>query len=199
MNVSVPLLTQLTSGSEVRIGRTLTQSVTWDNHVYDVRCYSGFTVSELLFYCIQSLKLSGSADCYSIQRKDGTELPSLTPIPFNGFQEEIRLVNRNTLKKPPPYVPKPANPVSGTAGCPPVFTIKIGINGVYNSVIVKKDDFVETVLRFYLQNTLKDKYSEDLVKHAILQCNNRVLNKGLKMYQCGIVRKQLDCPSYRYH
>lgn len=196
MNVSVPLLTQLTTGSEIRIGRALTQSVTWDNHVCDVRCYSGFTVSEFILYCIQSLKLSGSADCYSIQRKDGTELPSLTPIPFSGFQEKIMLVNKNALKKPPPYVRKPANPVSGIAGCPPVFTIEIGISGIYSNMVVKKDDSVKTVLRHYLQDTLKDIYSEDLVKNAVLQCNNHVLNKGLKMYQCGVVRKRLDCPSY---
>ena len=88
----------LTSGSEVRIGRALTQSVTWDNHTCDVRCYSGFTVSEFVLYCIQSLKLSGSADCYAIQCKDGTELPSLTPIPFSSFQEKIMLVNRNVLR-----------------------------------------------------------------------------------------------------
>ncbi|KAK8790412.1 hypothetical protein WA171_001937 [Blastocystis sp. BT1] len=36
LNVSVPLLTKLSSGSEVRIGRALTQSVVWDNHDCDI-------------------------------------------------------------------------------------------------------------------------------------------------------------------
>ena len=116
LDVSLPLLNQLSSSREVRIGRVITQSVTWENHVCDVPCYSGFTVNEFLLYCIPSLRLSGSADCYCVLRKDRTEIPSWTVIPFQGFKEEITLVNRNTIKKP--QEPKSAINSSGISGCP---------------------------------------------------------------------------------
>lgn len=202
LNVSIPLLTQLTSGCEVVIGRALTQHITWNNHVYDVRCYSGFTVADFLVYCIQSLKLSGNADCYSLQRKNGTEFQLSTPIPFDGFKEEIILVNRNAIKKPvnpPAYKPKFENSVSGIAGCPPVFTIQIGIQGVYNNFVVKRDELVETMLRRYLQRFQKNDFSEDLFLHTIVKCNDRVLNRNLMLSQCGVVGKKLDCFSCIYY
>ena len=151
-------------------------------------------MNEFLLYCISSLRLSGSADCYCVLRKDGTEIPSWTVIPFQGFKEEITLVNRNTIKKP--QEPKSAIHSSGISGCPSAFFIEIGINGVYSKKYVRRDDSVESVLRNHLYETLKDKCNEDLIKEAVLQCDNRVLNNRLTMGQSGVINKRLDCASF---
>ena len=55
LNVSVPLLTKLSSGSEVRIGRALTQSVVWDNHDCDIRCYWKRMNSKYLLWRVKGM------------------------------------------------------------------------------------------------------------------------------------------------